>query len=66
MHLIAHALTYGTHTDVAVLRRYVSDDALRDSLAHLPPGVLDARSWAYWHLKLGADVTVAMPQRTLA
>lgn len=25
-HFVAHALTYGTHEDVSVLRRLVSDD----------------------------------------
>ena len=32
-HLIAHVLTYGTHEDVNVLRRFVSDDELIDALA---------------------------------
>ena len=29
LHFIAHVLTYGTHEDVSVLRRFVLDDDLR-------------------------------------
>jgi hypothetical protein len=49
MHFIAHVLTYGTHDDVSVLRRFVSDDELREALASAPSGIFDERSWAYWH-----------------
>lgn len=62
-HLIAHVLTYGTHEDVNVLRRFVSDDELIDALAAAPPGVFDERSWAYWHLKLGRFPPPPLPVR---
>jgi hypothetical protein len=62
-HLIAHVLTYGTHEDVSVLRRFVSDDELRAALASAPPGIFDSRSWAYWHLKLGPYPAPPLPSR---
>lgn len=65
LHLIAHALTYGAHDDVTVLRRYVSDDQLRTALSAVPPGIVDARSWAYWRLKLGLDPQAELPRRKL-
>ncbi len=65
-HFIAHALTYGTHEDVSVLRRFVSDDELREALASAPPGVFDARSWAYWHLMLDRHPAPPLPVRRLA
>ena len=34
-HFIAHVLTYGTHEDVAVLRRAVTDDELRAAMQRL-------------------------------
>jgi hypothetical protein len=51
-HFIAHVLTYGTHEDVAVLRRAVTDDELRAAMNNAPAGVFDGRSWSYWQLKL--------------
>ncbi len=66
VHFIAHVLTYGTHEDVSVLRRFVPDDDLREALASAPPGVFDDRSWAYWHLKLGCYPAPPLPARTIA
>ena len=64
-HFVAHAMTYGTHEDMNVLKRYLSDDDLREALTNAPPGIIDPRSWAYWNLKLGRYPTPAMPQRRL-
>lgn len=65
VHFIAHVLTYGTHEDVSVLRRFVPDDGLREALASAPPGVFDDRSWAYWHLKLDCYPAPPLPARTI-
>jgi hypothetical protein len=63
VHLIAHVLTYGTHQDVKTLRRYVTDAELREAIEHAPPGVFDARSWAYWNLKIGRYPAPPLPAR---
>jgi hypothetical protein len=65
VHFIAHVLTYGTHEDVSVLRKFVPDDDLREALASAPPGVFDERSWAYWHLKFGRYPPPPLPTRLL-
>lgn len=62
-HLVAHVLTYGTHEDVNVLRRFVSEGELREALSLAPPGVFDERSWAYWHLKFGSFPPPPLPVR---
>lgn len=49
---LAYAFRYATHEDMQTLRRYVSDQGLREALDHAPPGVIDGRSWAYWRLML--------------
>jgi hypothetical protein len=64
-HFIAHVLTYGTHEDIGVLRRFVSDDELRAALSGAPPGVFDDRSWAYWHLMLDRYPAPPLPVRRL-
>ena len=49
---VAYALERGTQEDMSVLRRYVSDDAIREVLAAAPAGIIGARSWTYWHLMM--------------
>jgi len=49
---IAYAMRYGSFRDMDLIRSYISDEELRDALRNAPPGIIDSRSWAYWHLKL--------------
>jgi hypothetical protein len=51
--LMAYAAAYARHEDMKTLRRHVSDDDFREALDRAPPGIIDARSWAYWNSKLG-------------
>jgi hypothetical protein len=59
----AYVLTYGTVDDVAALRDQMNEDDLRDALDAAPPGIFDARSWAYWNVKVGRFETPPMPVR---
>lgn len=61
---MAYAVTYATHEDMRVLRQHVSDADLREALDHAPPGIIDARSWAYWNSKLGRWPPPPAPQRS--
>lgn len=65
MRLMAYALESGTHEDITILRRYMSDDAIRDVLRTAPPGIIRPRSWAYWHARMGMGATPAPPERIL-
>ncbi len=60
---VAYAMTYGTHDDIKIIRKYLSDDDLIESLEKAPPGIFDGRSWAYWNLKMGRYPTPPMPVR---
>ncbi|WP_237155572.1 hypothetical protein [Oryzibacter oryziterrae] len=62
---VAHVLTYGTAEDVAVVRRHLTLDDIRDALREAPPGVFDARSWSYWNAMVGRFDTPPMPERKL-
>lgn len=62
-HFVAHVLTYGVYEDVATLRKYVSDDELREAIDHAPPGIFDPRSWAYWNLVMGRYPAPPIPTR---
>ena len=60
---VAYAMTYATFEDMQRIREEIDDDALRYVLANAPPGVIDPRSWAYWHVILGIYPAPPMPER---
>jgi hypothetical protein len=60
---MAYAFRYATHDDMTTLRTKLSDDDLRAALANAPPGIIDARSWSYWHAILGTYPAPPMPVR---
>ncbi len=62
---IAYAMTYATFDDMQCIRGQVTDDELREVLAKAPPGIIDPRSWAYWHVILGQFPPPTMPVRKL-
>lgn len=63
---LVYAMTHATSSELAVLRRHVSNRRLRTALKAAPPGIMDARSWAYWHTVLTRAPVPAMPTRRLA
>ncbi|HEX5325114.1 MAG TPA: hypothetical protein VFW75_00460 [Acetobacteraceae bacterium] len=63
--LMAYAMASATHEDMKVLRRYVSDDDFRQALDQAPPGIIDARSWAYWNSRMGRYPPPPLPRRHL-
>lgn len=65
-HLAAHIMTYGRIEDIDALREQLDWDDIRQALDHAPPGVFDARSWAYWNLMVGRYEAPPMPARRFA
>jgi hypothetical protein len=62
---LSYAMTYALYSDMQLIRQFVTDDDLRNALANAPPGIFDARSWAYWHLKLDRFPAPELPTRKL-
>jgi len=62
---VAYALARATHEDMKILRKFLTDDDLREALDQAPPGIIDARSWAYWNSKLGRYPAPPLPARRL-
>ncbi|HBK08565.1 MAG TPA: hypothetical protein DDZ81_22390 [Acetobacteraceae bacterium] len=60
---VAYALARATHEDMNVLRRFLTGDDFREALDGAPPGIIDARSWAYWNSKFGRYPAPPMPAR---
>jgi hypothetical protein len=63
---MAYAMSFARHEDMQVIRRYVSDDDIREALDHAPAGIIDARSWAYWNSKVGRYPAPPRPVRKFA
>jgi hypothetical protein len=62
--LLAQIMTYGGLVDVRAMLAAAPEQELREVLRHAPPGVFDARSWAYWHVRLGLPAA-PLPARRL-
>jgi hypothetical protein len=62
---LAYLMTYGTVEDIAVVRRYLNIDDFREALDRVPSGIIDARSWAYWHVMTGRYPPPPLPQRII-
>jgi hypothetical protein len=51
--VIAQVMNIGDYTDVQTMTGQVGDQALRQALVQAQAGQFNARSWAYWHYRLG-------------
>jgi hypothetical protein len=60
---MAYAMATATHEDMTVIRGYVSDEDFREALDKAPPGIIDARSWAYWNSRMGRYPAPPLPRR---
>ncbi|MDD9911157.1 MAG: hypothetical protein OXR62_15925 [Ahrensia sp.] len=62
---IAYACRYASHEDMKHIRAQLGDEQFMRMLDKAPPGVIDARSWHYWNLRLGRTPPPPMPKRKL-
>jgi hypothetical protein len=62
---LAQAMADATWEEMELIRSTYGDDALRSVLADAPPGVLDRRSWTYWHVRFGIEPIPPLPARRL-
>ena len=62
---LAYAMTYATHEDLQKIRCHVTDEEFQEALDHAPPGIIDARSWAYWNVRYHRYPVPPAPERKL-
>lgn len=62
--LLAYAMKHSTDEDMALLLDHVGLNGIKEALDSAPPGIIDARSWAYWNAKVGRYPAPPMPSRT--
>jgi hypothetical protein len=63
---VIYAMRYATHQDMSTIRRFIDDSELKEALSQAPPGIIDPRSWAYWHVKLEIFPPPPLPERRFA
>ena len=59
--VIAQVMNIGDYADVQSMVNHVGDDTLRDVLTHAEIGQFSARSWTYWHCRLGTATLGHVP-----
>ena len=63
IHFLAYVMSIGTVDDLMALQGIVGKDEYCEVLEKAPPGIFDARSWAYWNLKCGRQPAPPLPVR---
>jgi len=66
--IIAQVMNLGDFEDMQQLAEALGDEALRDVLRDAEAGEFNARSWHYWHYRLGMvelDQVPDLPKRCL-
>lgn len=58
-------MALGSWDDAAFYLEYFGGDAFRKAAKKAPPGIMDCRSWHYWHLRLGLLPVPPMPERAI-
>jgi hypothetical protein len=67
--IVAQVMDIGDYDDVQILAAKAGDNYLREVLVSSEIGQYSARSWAYWHYRLGLAVpgqVAPMPRRRTA
>jgi hypothetical protein len=62
---LAYVMTYATVDDLAIVWRYFDMSDIKEALDHAPPGIIDNRSWWYWHAMVGRYPPPPLPKRIL-
>ncbi len=53
LRVVAQVMNMGDYTDIQALAAQLGDEVLRETLIHAEAGQFNARSWHYWHYRLG-------------
>ena len=60
---LAHLMTHGTYEEVKIAKKYFTKEDFRRALENAPPGVFNARAWAYWNTMFDRVPVPEMPKR---
>jgi hypothetical protein len=63
--LACQIMTLGTWEETLFARAEMTDELFKAALRRAPPGVMDARSWNYWHLVFEMVPVPPLPSRQI-
>lgn len=62
---MAHVMTYGNLEDILTIKKVLGLSAFKETLHHVPPGIMDEKSWNYWNLIVGEYPPPPLPKRII-
>lgn len=63
---MSYAMRYANWEEMQAIGEHVTDAEFREAIDGAPPGMIDARSWAWWNVKiLDRYPPPPLPMRTL-
>jgi hypothetical protein len=65
LRFLTYAMTYASHEDMEILRKYFSDDDFKAAPDNPAPGVFDQRSWVKWNQRFGRIPVPPLPKRRI-
>ena len=63
---LAYAMHRCSWEDIRVLESNFSPQEFSEALEKSTPGIMNARSWNYWHLRMGHDSIPPLPVKRIA
>ena len=63
---MAHVMTYGALDDVLAVKKAMGMEAFSEALDKAPSGIMDRKSWVYWHLVTGKSPAPPIPTRKIS
>ncbi len=62
---MAYAMARACYEDMQAILKLLTPEDFIEALDRAPPGIVDARSWAYWNLVAGRYPAPPLPERRL-
>jgi len=62
---LAYAMNRCSWEDIPVLESHFSTAEFSEALEHASPGIMNSRSWNYWHLRLGHEPVPPLPVKKI-
>ncbi len=62
---LTYAMTYASDEDIAILRKYFSEDDFKATLDDAAPGIFDQSSWAKWNERYNRTPVPPLPRRQI-
>lgn len=62
---LAYVMKNGTLQDIITIKKLLGMSVFEETLDHMPPGIMDKRSWVYWNIMCNKSPDTPLPTRNL-